>query len=120
MSDIEEMDSDSDTFTSASQDPEKETSQTIEKETSQTTEASQEASQGGKTTKAKKTKEPAKTKDTAKKDQSPCIYCPKNCTSGAVQCTICGLWCHMACTGLSKEVLKGLELQRPTGHASHV
>ena len=111
MSDIEEMDSDSDTFTSASQDPEKETSQTIEKETSQTTEASQEASQGGKTTKAKKTKEPAKTKDTAKKDQSPCIYCPKNCTSGAVQCTICGLWCHMACTGLSKEVLKGLELQ---------
>ena len=83
MSDIEEMDSNSDTFTSASQDPEKETSQTIEKETSQTTEASQEASQGGKTTKAKKTKEPAKTKDTAKKRPVPLYLLPQKLHLGS-------------------------------------
>ena len=46
-----------------------------------------------------------------KKVKDPCIICGKACTSGTIQCTICTLWCHMACTGLSKEALRGLEVQ---------
>ena len=108
MSDTEEMESDSDTLTLASQDTDTVISQP---EASQAATNTQETSQG-KATKQKKAKEPAKTKETAaKKDPFPCIYCPRNCASGAIQCAICALWCHMACTGLSKEALKGLEVQ---------
>ena len=45
------------------------------------------------------------------KKTSPCIMCGKECTRGTIQCTICTMWCHMACTKLSKEALKGLEVQ---------
>ena len=45
------------------------------------------------------------------KVQNPCLMCGKTTTSGAVQCTICSMWCHMTCTKLSKEALKGLEVQ---------
>ena len=45
------------------------------------------------------------------KSKYPCLYCAKNCASGAIQCTICTLWAHRACTKLSKEAIKGLEVQ---------
>jgi len=51
--------------------------------------------------------------NTGKKTKSkfPCLICGKACARGAIQCNICGLWCHNACTKLSKEALKGLEVQ---------
>ena len=53
------------------------------------------------------------TDNTSKKSKSkfPCLICGKACARGAIQCNICGLWCHNACTKLSKEALKGLEVQ---------
>jgi hypothetical protein len=50
----------------------------------------------------------------AKKQQPeyPCIYCGKNVTSNAVQCTSCAQWCHRPCTGLSNEAFKALEIQK--------
>ena len=87
-------------------------SQMIESETVSATDGAQaqpgppENGQHTKTTKQKKVKEPA---PPGKKD--PCIYCGKNCTKGCIQCAICALWSHMSCTGLSKEALKGLEVQ---------
>ena len=58
----------------------------------------------------------AKAKD---KGKTPCLaMCGKTCTSGCIQCTICSMWCHMTCTKLSKEALKGLEVQaKETGQA---
>ena len=54
----------------------------------------------------------------ASKVKNPCLMCGKSCTSGCIQCTICSLWCHMPCTKLSKEVIKGLEVQaREVGQA---
>ena len=106
MSDVEEMDSDKEEYLPASQiieaekEKEQAASQTAQKEQ---TEASQNKT--SKTTKTKNTKEPAGAV------QYPCIYCGKNAAKGAVQCTICSLWCHMTCTGLSKEAIKGLEVQ---------
>ena len=79
MSDIEEMDSDSDTFTSASQDPEKETSQTIEKETSQTT----EASQGGKTNESKEDQGASKDQGHSKKRPVPLYLLPQKLHLGS-------------------------------------
>ena len=82
-------------------------------QTSQTIQASQAAqldtNQNAKTTKAKKGKEKEPAATTV--IQYPCIYCGKSAAKGAVQCTICALWCHMTCTGLSKEAIKGLEVQ---------
>ena len=46
-----------------------------------------------------------------KKIQNPCIYCAKSAASGSVQCTVCAMWCHNNCTGLSKETLKNLAQQ---------
>ena len=53
------------------------------------------------------------------KGKTPCLaMCGKTCTSGCIQCTICSMWCHMSCTKLSKEALKGLEVQaKETGQA---
>ena len=55
------------------------------------------------------------TKTTKKKQntdkKSICLLCGKECSSGTIQCTICSMWCHMSCTKLSKEALKGLEIQ---------
>ena len=103
------MESDNELFLPASQMIEKENGQESEtvpsQETGQAAAGGQENSQTGKTTRQKKTKEPPGT------TKDPCIYCGKNCTKGTVQCTICALWCHMSCTGLSKEALKGLEIQ---------
>ena len=58
-------------------------------------------------------------KQAKNKEKTPCLaMCGKSVTSGAIQCTICSLWCHMTCTKLSKEALKGLEVQaKETGHA---
>ena len=84
----------------AEKEKEQAASQTAQKEQ---TEASQNKT--SKTTKTKNTKEPAGAV------QYPCIYCGKNAAKGTVQCTICSLWCHMTCTGLSKEAIKGLEVQ---------
>lgn len=42
---------------------------------------------------------------------NPCIVCGKNVTTGSVQCTLCTLWCHNKCTGLSSESIRGLEIQ---------
>ena len=52
------------------------------------------------------------------KVKNPCIVCAKACTSGTIQCEVCSLWCHRTCTKLSKEALKGLEVQaREVGQA---
>ena len=52
-----------------------------------------------------------KTTAAASKGKNPCLVCGKPCTSGTIKCTICSMWCHMPCTKLSKEALKGLEIQ---------
>ena len=91
------MDSDNEIFLETENGQEAEASQGASKE------ISPENSQGkGKTKKAK---------ETNKKKEDPCIYCGKNCVKGCVQCAVCSLWSHMACTGLSKEAIKGLEIQ---------
>jgi hypothetical protein len=46
-----------------------------------------------------------------KQPEHPCVACGKNVSSNAVQCTMCTLWCHRACTNLSNEAFKGLEAQ---------
>jgi hypothetical protein len=46
-----------------------------------------------------------------KQPEHPCVACGKNVTSNAVQCTMCTLWCHRACTNLSNKAFKGLEAQ---------
>jgi hypothetical protein len=50
-------------------------------------------------------------KGKSKQPEHPCIVCGKNVTSNSVQCNLCTLWCHRACTNLSAEAFKGLELQ---------
>jgi hypothetical protein len=53
-------------------------------------------------------------KGRSKKQQQPefpCVSCGKNVTGASVQCTICTMWCHKACTNLSNDVFKGLEAQ---------
>ena len=112
MSDAEVMDSDGETYLPASQmiEPEKEKEKGNENKNSQ--ETGQDAAQAGKSTRQKKKdKEKPKEKEPAGPVKDPCIFCGKNCTKGTIQCTICALWAHMACTGLSKEALKGLEVQ---------
>ena len=102
------MDSDNELFLPASQ--------LVETENGQEAEASQGASKeaghaapGPETSQGKgKTR---KAKEPAKKKEDPCIYCGKNCVKGCVQCAVCSLWSHMSCTGLSKEAIKGLEVQ---------
>ena len=104
MSEAEDMESDSEMYLPASQivecenDREAAASQTVSQETNSTA-TSQEAGQG-KTTRQRKTKEK---EPTAAGKKDPCIYCGKNCVKGCMQCTICALWSHMSCTGLSKE-----------------
>ena len=79
----------------------------------------QETAQAGKVTRLKKTKEKEKPKEKEKQKEKqpagppkdPCIYCGANCTTGTIQCASCALWAHNSCTGLSKEALKGLEVQ---------
>ena len=79
----------------------------------------QETAQAGKVTRQKKTKEKEKPKEKEKQKEKqpagppkdPCIYCGANCTTGTIQCASCALWAHNSCTGLSKEALKGLEVQ---------
>jgi membrane-associated HD superfamily phosphohydrolase len=50
-------------------------------------------------------------KGNRKQPEHPCVACGKNVSSNAVQCTMCTLWCHRACTNLSNEAFKGLEAQ---------
>ena len=110
MSDVEKMDSDKEECLPASQmvENEAETEAEVSQAVSQDTEQAATA-QVAKSTRGRKPKDPAKA---AKKDNlCPCVYNGEHCAKGMVQCTICSLWCHMACTGLSKEVLRGLELQ---------
>ena len=108
MSDTEEMESENETFLPASQTVGQETEQTAS-QTVQTNQNGQtDPSQNGKTT---KTAKPRKAKEPAGAIQYPCIYCGNSAAKGAVQCTICALWCHMSCTGLSKEAIRGLEVQ---------
>ena len=111
MSDADRMDSDNETFLPASQSIEQENGKESgpPQESSQTASVGQETNQAGKSTRQKKAKE--KEKEPAGQVKDPCIYCGKNCAKGTIQCTICALWCHMSCTGLSKEALKGLEIQ---------
>ena len=79
----------------------------------------QETAQAGKVTRLKKTKEKEKPKEKEKQKEKqpagppkdPCIYCGANCTTGTIQCASCALWAHNSCTWLSKEALKGLEVQ---------
>ena len=45
------------------------------------------------------------------KIKNPCVYCAKSAASGSIQCTVCAMWCHNNCTGLSKDTLKNLVAQ---------
>ncbi len=47
------------------------------------------------------------------KDKAPCLGCGKECTGQqySVLCTICSLWCHKECAGMSDAFYKNLELQ---------
>ena len=52
--------------------------------------------------------------------QNQCLTCQKNCTRAqySVKCTLCELWCHKGCSGLSDEAFKGLDIQsKETGMA---
>ncbi len=42
-----------------------------------------------------------------------CLGCGKQCTSQqfSVQCTLCSLWCHRDCEGISEAYFKALEMQ---------
>jgi hypothetical protein len=42
-----------------------------------------------------------------------CLACGKQCTSQqfSVQCTLCSLWCHRDCGGISEAYFKALDLQ---------
>jgi DNA repair ATPase RecN len=42
-----------------------------------------------------------------------CLACGKQCTSQqfSVQCTLCSLWCHKDCGGISEAYFKALDLQ---------
>jgi hypothetical protein len=55
--------------------------------------------------------QPQGKKGNKKQPDNPCIACGKNVTTNSVQCTLCTLWCHKACTNLSAEAFKGLEVQ---------
>ena len=106
MSDTEEMEPESKIFLPASQQVGHEIEQTVQTEPSQNSKTDQtEPSQNSKTSKTAKPKKPTGAV------QYPCIYCGNNAAKGVVQCTICALWCHMSCTGLSKEAIRGLEVQ---------
>ena len=51
---------------------------------------------------------------------NPCLGCQKNCTKAqhSVRCTLCELWCHKNCAGLSEEAFRGLDIQqKETGTA---
>lgn len=53
-------------------------------------------------------------------EKDPCLGCGKNCTGQqyCVYCTLCKLWCHKECAGLSDQLFKMLELQKKeVGHA---
>jgi hypothetical protein len=50
-------------------------------------------------------------KTNKKQPEHPCVACGKNVTSNSVQCTLCNMWSHKACTNLSTEAFKGLEAQ---------
>ena len=45
--------------------------------------------------------------------KNPCLGCGKECTGQqySVQCTLCVLWCHKECAGISDAFFKNLELQ---------
>ena len=64
----------------------------------------------------RKTKKPANTA----RPPNPCLGCQRNCTKAqhSVRCTLCELWCHKTCAGLSDEAFKGLDIQqKETGTA---
>jgi uncharacterized coiled-coil protein SlyX len=48
-----------------------------------------------------------------KDKENQCLGCGKQCTSQqfSVQCTLCSLWCHRECGGISEAYFKALELQ---------
>jgi hypothetical protein len=61
---------------------------------------------------------PQQTKKTKKPPEHPCLTCGKNVTGASVQCTLCNLWCHKACSNITNEHFKCLEVQaRETGVA---
>jgi len=47
------------------------------------------------------------------KDTALCLACNKKFTKTefCVQCTVCGLWAHKACIGMSDEIFNFFELQ---------
>jgi len=49
----------------------------------------------------------------AKDDDFPCLGCgkPVKKSGYSIACTICGLWCHKECTGLTDEVFKFIQAQ---------
>jgi hypothetical protein len=50
----------------------------------------------------------------APKDKAPCLGCGKNCTGQqfCVLCTLCKLWSHKECAGISDNLFKMRELQK--------
>ena len=46
-----------------------------------------------------------------KKVANPFVSWGKSAASGSIEGTICGLWCHNNCTGLSKDFLRNLAAQ---------
>jgi hypothetical protein len=84
-----------------------------------TTTIQQPQQQQAPTATAQQNTQPAPQSKRAKKQPDhPCLSCGKNVTTGAVQFTLCTLWCHKACTGLSAEAFRGLEVQaKETGLA---
>lgn len=84
-------------------------------ETDEETEEYQEA-----TGSQQQQKKGRKGRKTAAAATNPCLGCQKNCTRAqhSVRCTLCELWCHRNCAGLSEEAFKGLEIQqKETGTA---
>ncbi len=46
--------------------------------------------------------------------KNPCLACRKECTSQQYSafCTLCNLWCHKECPGMSDAFFKNLEIQK--------
>jgi hypothetical protein len=55
--------------------------------------------------------EPEAAQQTQRRPKHPCVACRKNVTGASVKCTMCTMWCHKPCTGLSAEAYRGLEIQ---------
>jgi hypothetical protein len=54
-------------------------------------------------------------------NSNECLSCGKKCTQkdAAVKCSVCGLWCHKACSGLTDAFFNSLAEQYKVSKRSY-